>query len=268
MLKYSWPILVLGIAGILNQAFDKMAFPLVYDKPDAQEQLGIYGACVKVAMIMAMITQAFRYAYEPIVFAGQKDRNNPDLLAKAMKFFLIFTLLAFLCVMGYIDILKLIIGADYREGLKCVPIVMAAEIMMGVYFNLSFWYKLIDKTIWGAWFSLAGCAVLIAVNVVFIPQYGYMACAWGGVAGYGTAMVLSYFVGQHYNPINYPLKSIFVYVLLAAFFFAIMSYIPAEWPAIARIGINTVLIALFVAHIIYHDMPLSSLPVIGKKFKK
>ncbi len=268
MFKYSWPILVLGIAGILNQAFDKMAFPLVYDKPDASEQLGIYGACVKVAMIMALITQAFRYAYEPMVFAGQQDRNNPDLLAKAMKFFLIFTLLAFLCVMGYIDILKLIIGADYREGLKCVPIVMIAEIMMGVYFNLSFWYKLIDKTIWGAWFSLAGCAVLIAVNIIFIPQYGYMACAWGGVAGYGTAMVLSYFVGQHYNPIAYPIKSIFVYVLITALFTAIMTQLPAEWPAIARIGINTVLIAMFIGHIIYHDMPLSSLPIIGKKFKK
>lgn len=268
MLKYSWPILVLGIAGILNQAFDKMVFPLVYTDADAKQQLGIYGACVKVAMIMAMITQAFRYAYEPIVFAGHKDRNNPELLAKAMQFFIIFTLLAFLCVMGYMDILKLIIGADYREGLKCVPIVMAAEIMMGVYFNLSFWYKLIDKTIWGAWFSLAGCAVLIAVNVLFIPKYGYMACAWGGVAGYGTAMVLSYFVGQHYNPIDYPMKSIFAYVLITAIFTAIMSYLPAEWPAIARIGINTVLIAMFIAHIIYHDMPLSSLPVIGKKFKK
>ena len=125
-----------------------------------------------------------------------------------MKYFIIFTLLAFLCVMGWMPVLKYIIGADYREGLGVVPIVMMAEIFMGVYFNLSFWYKLIDKTIYGAWFSLAGCTVLLAVNIIFIPKMGYWACAWGGLAGYGTAMVLSYIVGQKKNPIPYPTKDI------------------------------------------------------------
>ncbi len=274
MFSYSWPILILGIAGILNQAFDKMIFPWAYTHTglhtaaDSQVQLGIYGACVKIAMIMAMITQAFRYAYEPIVFAKAKDRDSKEYYAVAMKFFLIFTLFAFLCVMGYMDILKLIIGKDYWAGLQSVPIVMAAEIMMGVYFNLSFWYKLIDKTIWGAWFSIIGCAVLIAVNIIFIPKYGYMACAWGGVAGYGTAMILSYIVGQIKNPISYPLKSIFVYVLITVLFFVIMQLLPETWPTWARIGINTILIIAFVAHIIYHDMPLQSLPVVGKYFRK
>ena len=196
MLSYSWPILVLGIAGILNQTADKILFPYIYKGEDAHAQLGIYGAASKIAMIMAMITQAFRYAYEPFVFGKAKDKDNRDTYAKAMKYFVIFTLLAFLAVIGYMDILKHLIGSDYWEGLKVVPIVMAAEIMMGVYFNLSFWYKLIDKTIWGAWFSGAGCLVLVIVNVVFVPRYGYMACAWAGFAGYGTAMLLSYFVGQ------------------------------------------------------------------------
>ena len=183
MLSYSWPILVLGVAGVLNQTADKIIFPLVCDEADAKAQLGEYGACVKVAMIMAMITQAFRYAYEPIVFSKAKDRDSKEYYAVAMKYFIIFTLFAFLCVMGYMDILQHIIGEEYRDGLVTVPIVMTAEIMMGIYFNLSFWYKLIDKTIWGAWFSLTGCAVLVAINVIFIPQYGYMACAWGGFAG-------------------------------------------------------------------------------------
>ena len=217
MLSYSWPILILGIAGILNQVADKIIFPLVYpDEADANVQLGIYGSCVKIAMIMAMITQAFRYAYEPIVFSKSKDADKTQYYASAMKYFLIFTLLAFLCVVGWMPVLQYIIGADYREGLGVVPIVMAAEIMMGIYFNLSFWYKLIDKTIYGAWFSLAGCAMLLAVNIIFIPRYGYWACAWGGVAGYGTAMVLSYIVGQIKNPIPYPMKSMGVYVLLTA----------------------------------------------------
>ena len=138
-------------------------------------------------MIMAMITQAFRYAYEPFVFGKAKDTDNRQTYASAMKYFVIFTLLAFLVVVGYLDVLRHIIGRDYWDGLKVVPIVMAAEIMMGVYFNLSFWYKLIDKTIWGAYFSGIGCAVLIAINVIFVPIYGYIACAWAGFAGYGTA---------------------------------------------------------------------------------
>jgi O-antigen/teichoic acid export membrane protein len=269
MLSYSWPILILGIAGILNQVADKIIFPLVYpDEEQANVLLGDYGSCVKIAMIMAMITQAFRYAYEPIVFAKSKDADKTEYYAAAMKYFLIFTLLAFLCVVGWMPLLQYIIGANYREGLGVVPIVMAAEIMMGVYFNLSFWYKLIDKTIYGAWFSLTGCLVLFAVNIIFIPQYSYWACAWGGVAGYGTAMVLSYFVGQKKNPIPYPMKDIAIYVIATAVLFAAMKAVPDSWPMILALVVNTTLIILFLALIVKKDVPLSSLPVIGKKFKR
>ncbi len=270
MLSYSWPILLLGIAGIMNQVADKIIFPLVYpDKADAHVQLGIYGSCVKIAMIMAMITQAFRYAYEPIVFAKSKDADKSEYYAAAMKYFLIFTLLAFLCVVGWMPLLQYIIGEDYREGLGVVPIVMAAEIMMGVYFNLSFWYKLIDKTIYGAWFSIAGCIVLLAVNIIFIPKYGYWACAWGGVAGYGTAMVLSYIVGQIKNPIPYPMKDIAIYVLITAFLTALI-YLHEErfHFGLGSLVFNTICIILFVVYIIKRDMPLRLLPVIGKYFKK
>ena len=268
MLSYSWPILVLGVAGILNQTADKIIFPLVYNETDGTAQLGVYGACVKVAMIMAMITQAFRYAYEPIVFSKAKEKDSKDYYAHAMKYFVIFTLLAFLCVVGYMDILKYIIGADYREGLVVVPIVMAAEIMMGIYFNLSFWYKLIDKTVWGAFFSFAGCVVLVAVNVFFIPQYGYMACAWGGFAGYATAMLLSYIVGQRINPIQYDLKSILSYVLLAAVLYVAMCCQPETWSCWVRLILNTGLIAIFMIEVVRKDLPLHSLPFIGKKFQK
>lgn len=268
MLRYSWPILVLGIAGILNQTADKIIFPLVYgDIQEGQVQLGIYGACVKIAMIMAMITQAFRYAYEPFVFGKSKDQDSKTTYAKGMKFFIIFTLLAFLCVMAWLDALKYIIAPGYWDGLRVVPIVMAAEIMMGIYFNLSFWYKLIDKTIWGAWFSLAGCAVLLVINFVFIPRYGYMACAWGGFAGYGTSMILSYLVGQKKNPINYPMRSIMTYIALALLLTLVMVYIPESWNIWARLGAKTILVILFAAYIVKKDFPLKSLPVIGKYFK-
>jgi O-antigen/teichoic acid export membrane protein len=270
MLSYSWPILVLGIAGILNQVADKIIFPLVYPDPSqANVELGIYGSCVKIAMIMAMITQAFRYAYEPIVFAKSKDADKTEYYASAMKFFLIFTLLAFLCVVGWMPILQYIIGEEYREGLGVVPIVMAAEIMMGIYFNLSFWYKLIDKTIYGAWFSLAGCLVLFAVNVLFIPKYGYWACAWGGVAGYGTAMVLSYVVGQKKNPIPYPMRSMAYYVALAVMLYiAIDSFPDYGFGIVVNVAFNTLCIVCFASYTVRNDLPLRGLPVIGKYFKK
>ena len=268
MLRYSWPILVLGIAGILNQTADKILFPYIYKGADAHSQLGIYGAASKIAMIMAMITQAFRYAYEPFVFGKSKDKDNRETYAKAMKYFIVFTLLAFLVVVGYMDVLKHLIGRDYWDGLRVVPIVMAAEIMMGVYFNLSFWYKLIDKTIWGAWFSGAGCIVLIAVNVIMVPRYGYMACAWAGFAGYATAMVLSYVVGQKKYRIDYPLKDITMYVVAAAVLFFVMTKANSVLPAWSALTGNTLLILVFTAMIIKRDFPLSGLPVIGKHFKK
>ena len=269
MLSYSWPILVLGIAGILNQTADKMLFPYIYKDGDMLEQLGIYGACSKIAMIMAMITQAFRFAYEPIVFSGVKDKGQREMYEQAMKYFIIFTLLAFLMVVGYIDILKYIVrNPDYWVGLKVVPVVMAAEIMMGIYFNLSFWYKLIDKTIWGAWFSGIGCVVLLAVNFLFVPKYGFMACAWGGVAGYGVAMVTSYIVGQKYYPLNYPLKEIAYYTIFAVVAFVVMMLLREHLSMWLSIVCNTGFIVLFVGMIIKKDLPLSSLPVIGRRFRK
>ena len=268
MLSYSWPILVLGIAGILNQTADKMLFPYIYHGSDMHEQLGIYGACSKIAMIMAMITQAFRFAYEPIVFAGVKDKDQHEMYTQAMKYFIIFTLLAFLMVMAYLDILQYIIGADYWVGLRVVPIVMAAEIMMGIYFNLSFWYKIIDKTIWGAIFSGIGCLVLLAVNIIFVPRYGYIACAWGGFAGYGVAMLVSYFVGQKYYPLNYPLKDIAVYVISACVLCMAMYKVHEQASLWLSLTVNTLLVGLFIAYIIKHDFPLGSLPYIGKHFRK
>ncbi|MBP3512786.1 MAG: lipopolysaccharide biosynthesis protein [Prevotella sp.] len=260
MLSYSWPILILGIAGILNQAADKILFPYLYDGPNAHGELGIYGAASKIAMIMAMITQAFRYAYEPFVFGKAKDRDSRETYAKAMKYFIIFTLMAFLIVTGYLGLLKYIIGRDYWSGLRVVPIVMAAEIMMGVYFNLSFWYKLTDRTIWGAWFSGIGCAVLITVNVLFVPRYGYMACAWAGVAGYGTAMTLSYIAGRRYYPIDYPLGRIAAYVLLAAVLFYGMTVANAGLALWAALAVNTVLVAVFAGVVVKMERPHPASP--------
>ena len=264
MLGYSWPMLLLGIAGILNQTADKILFPKIYPGPEAQDLLGIYGGSAKIAAIMVMITQAFRYAYEPFVFGSSKEKDSKQTYAKGMKYFLIFTLLAFVGVMAYLDILKYLVKDTYWDGLRVVPILMVAQILMGVYFNLSFWYKLTDKTIWGAVFSGIGCAVLIAINFIFVPKYSYMACAWAGVAGYGIAMILSYIVGQKYYPINYPIWDMTKYVLLTAVLYIGIGLSNHYLTIVPELIVNTALAGVFVIYILKHDLPLAEIPVLGK----
>ena len=246
MLRYTWPLLLLGIVGILNQVADKICFNHLVPGEEGKVQLGIYGACVKIAMIMALITQAFRYAYEPFVFGNGKERGSKESQALVMKYFVIFALLAFLAVMAYLDVLKYFISPAYWEGLRVVPIVMMAEVFMSVYFNLSFWYKLIEKTWWGAVFSAIGCAVLLAINIVFVPRYSYMACAWGGVAGYGVCMVLSYLVGRKKYPVPYKLLPIAGYFALALGLYGVSVWLkPAAlgW----ELALNTLLLSVYVA---------------------
>lgn len=253
MLRYTWPLLLLSLVGILNQVADKILFPYLVPGEEGMVQLGIYGACVKIAMIMSLLTQAFRYAYEPIVFNGAKDKNSPKTLADGMKWFVVFTMLAYMAVIFYMPLLKYFVGRTYWEGLKVVPIVMAAEICMGIYFNLSFWYKLSDQTWWGAIMSAIGAAVMIAVNVVFIPRCGYVACAWGGLAGYGTAMLLSYFIGQKKYPIPYDLNYIIAFVLVAFGLLSLSRLLgTSSLPLWAQMGIETLMLAGYIALIFVH----------------
>lgn len=264
MVVYSFPILIFGLVGILNQTIDKMIYPFLFD--DRQEglvQLGIYSATSKVALVMAMFTQAFRYAYEPFVFGKNKDADNRKVYAAVMKYFFIFSLLAFLAVMGYMDVLKYMVARDYWEGLSVVAIVMGAEIFKGIYFNLSFWYKLTDETQWGAYFSLIGCAVILVLNVWLVPAYGYVASAWASVAGYGVITLLSFVIGQKKYPVAYPLKDMAAYLVLA-----VMLYLLSEMVTISNVALrlvyHTLLILVFVAFIVKKDLPLKNIPFINR----
>jgi len=268
MLHYSFPILILGVAGIFNQTADKILFPFLFDdRGFANTQLGIYGACFKIAVVLVMFTQAFRYAYEPFIFAKNKTTDNRKAYSEAMKYFIIFSLLIFIGVMYYIDILKHFVAVKYYPGLRVVPIVMLGEFFFGIYFNLSFWYKLIDKTQWGAYFSIIGCSATVLIIVLAAPRFGYMACAWASFASNMLMMLLSYFIGQHQFKINYDLKSAVFYACVTAiFYFAGMSpHISNEW---LRIGYRTVLLAVYVAIIVRRDLPLSELPFLGKYFRR
>ncbi len=267
ILKYSFPILILGIAGIFNQTADKILFPLLFDdKVEAMRQLGIYGACFKVAVVMVMFIQAFRYAYEPFIFAKNKSEGNTRAYSEAMKYFIIFSLFIFLGVMFYIDIIKYFIGERYYEGLQVVPIVMLGEFFFGIYFNLSFWYKLIDQTQWGAYFSIIGCTATVAIILCFAPIYGYMACAWASFGCNLLMMLLSYFIGQKKYPIEYDLKSAGIYFALAAFLYVIGMYVPIK-SEVLRLLYRTLLLGAYAYITIRRDLPLRELPYVGKFFR-
>ena len=267
MISYSFPILVFGVVGILNQTIDKMIYPFLFD--DRQEglvQLGIYSATSKVAMIMAMFTQAFRYAYEPFVFGKNKEGDNRKMYSAAMKYFFIFSLLAFLAVMFYMDILRYMVARDYWEGLSVVAIVMGAEIFKGIYFNLSFWYKLTDETQWGAYFSIIGCAVILVLNIWMVPTYGYVASAWASVAGYGVITLLSYIIGQKKYPVSYPLKDMAVYLILAAVLFVLSQEVIISNVGL-RLVFRTLLLLIFIAYILKKDLPLKTIPFVNRFVK-
>lgn len=269
MVSYSFPLLVLGLVGVLNMTVDKMIYPFLYDdRREGMEQLGIYSATSKVAMVMAMFTQAFRYAYEPFVFGKTKDKDSRETYARAMKYFFIFALLAFLAVVGYMDILRYMVARDYWEGLSVVAVVMGAEILKGIYMNLSFWYKLTDETRWGAYFSLIGCAVIVGLNVWLVPLYGYTASAWASVAGYGLITLLSYFIGQRKYHIDYDVRGMTVYLLLAAVLYGLHLAAADAFESVpVRLLVNTVLLALFVACILKKDLPVRQLPFVGRFFR-
>ncbi len=260
MLRYSLPLLVLGVAGIMNQTLDRILFPYLYTGDDAQAQLGIYGACFKVAMVMMMFTQAFRYAYEPFVFAKHKDRQSVEAYADAMKYYIIFSYLILLGVIFYLDIFRYIVSSAYWEGLKIVPVVLWTYVFQGIYFNLSFWYKLTDETKWGAYFSLIGLAITLVLQIVFVPIIGYWASCGSSLVCYFVIMLLSFFIGQKKAPIPYDLRRIGQYTvltigLLAVYYALRLYYIHNMWLLMA---ISTVLIIVYLFVLTRKDFPLQN----------
>lgn len=268
ILRYSLPLLILGIAGVMNQTLDKILFPFLYPG-DASSELGIYGACFKIAMVMMMFTQAFRYAYEPYIFSKHKDKNSVEAYADAMKYFIIFSLLILLGMIVYLDLLKLIIAPSYWVGLKVVPIVLWAYVFQGIFFNLSLWYKLTDNTRFGAYFSIIGCFITLIINVAFVPRFSYMASACASLVCYFVIMLLSYFIGKKYLYVPYDLRRIGFYILLTMVILAVyyaVRFISGN--TVVSMAVGTLLLILYCAVLVRKDFPLSSLPVVGKYFKR
>jgi O-antigen/teichoic acid export membrane protein len=267
ILGYSLPLLILGIAGIMNQTLDKILFPFLFPGSKGASELGIYGATSKIALVMLMFTQAFRYAYEPFVFAQKKDKDSLTTYSDAMKYFIIFSWLIFLGMVLYIDVFKFIIGRAYWSGLNVVPLVLVSFIFQGIYFNLSVWYKLTDKTIYGAWFSLIGTMIIVIGNIVLVPRYSYMGSAWAAFGCYFAVMVVSYIIGQRHFPINYQLKIIGKYTTLALVLFVLGWYI--NWHhMLLNLIFRTVLLGIYIWYMTRHDLPLDKILHLNKLFQK
>lgn len=245
MLDYGFPILIVGLAGVANQSIDKILIPFLVDD-DPMFQVGIYGANYKLAVLMNMFIQAFRYAFEPFFFSRSDTEDDSRIYATVMKYFVIFGLLIFLGMVLYLDLIKFIIDAEYHSGLKVVPIILAANLFYGIYFALSMWYKLTDKTRYGAYMALTGAAVTIGLNFLLVPAIGYMGSAIAVLACFTIMMVISYFLGQKYYPIPYNLKRIGFYFLVAAILF-ILSRFTEDLQPIFRYTLHTILILTFLA---------------------
>lgn len=261
MIVYSFPLLILGVAGIMNQTVDKLLLPyLVADKAMGMTEVGIYGANYKIAVVMVMFTQAFRFAYEPFIFARDKSsQGSTQKYADAMRYFVIFGLVLFLTVMFYLPILRYFISPVYFSGLKVVPIVMIAELFFGIFFNLSLWYKLTDRTIWGTWFSLIGLAVTLALNFLLVPRMGYMGCAWAALACYTVMMVLSWAIGRRRMPVPYPVGRLTAYFVGAMALYFLSIAIATGHEAL-DLAIRTLLLAIYVgAAIRFERIPLPRL---------
>ena len=249
MLRYSYPLVILGIAGVMNQTIDKILYPMLApDKALAMDGLGVYAANYKVAVVMVMFIQAFRFAYEPFIFAQNKEKGEDKTRAysEAMKWFVIFGLFIFLGVMYFLPVIKYFISPKYFSGLRVVPIIMLGEFFFGIFFNLSLWYKLTDKTIWGTWFSLAGLAVTLILNFAFVPVYGYIACAWAAFCSYGFMMVASYIVGKKMYPIDYGIKRLALYFLGAMALWGVSGLV-ATGNNLIDFPVRAVLLCIFAA---------------------
>jgi O-antigen/teichoic acid export membrane protein len=246
MVWYSFPILIVGIGGMVTQNIDKILLPkLLPAEQDPMSQLGIYGANFKLAVILNMFIQAFRYAFEPFFFSQVKSEDNKRGYAIIMKFFVIFGLIIFLGICLYLDVVKKVVDKEYHSGLNVVPVILMANLFLGIYYTLSLWYKLTDKTRFGAYFAIVGAVISLILNILFIPEFGYTASAWAMLACFVVMVVLSYIFGQKYFPVNYPLKRIGIYFIAAIsiyFISIILGLSPSAW----MYFIHTLLLGAFL----------------------
>lgn len=258
MLSYALPLLAGGLAGMVNETLDRVILKsLLTDKSTAMEQLGIYGACYKIPMLMTLFIQTYRYAAEPFFFSQQKKVNNTLVYATVMKYFVLICSFIFLAIMMYLDVIKYFIGEKYRSGLTIVPILLLANLFFGIFINLSMWYKLTGQTRYGAYFAFIGAGITIILNIILIPSMGYLGAAWTTLACYFIMMCLSYLTGQKHYPIPYDLRRISFYILFALSLYWASLLIHQYRPLnnLGSLAVNSFLLLLFTVGSFFLERP-------------
>lgn len=225
MFRYAIPLLIAGMAGMINETLDRIILiPLINDPQVASHQLGIYGACYKLSIIMTLFIQTYRYASEPFFLSREKE-NNREILAQALKYFTIVCSIIFLVVVCYLDFIKYFIGEKFWEGLHIVPILLIANICLGIFINLSMWYKLSSETYYGAYFAIIGACITIVFNILLVPTMGYTGAAWATLICYASMMILSFYHGQRKYYVPYQTKTIIAYLLQAIFIYLFIEFV-------------------------------------------
>lgn len=248
MMKYGIPLLIAGLAGMTNETLDRTLIPYLLPEEIGKSQNGIYGACYKVAILMTIFIQAFRFAAEPFFFSQSKEKDSKETNAVIMKYFVIICSTIFLGTTMNLDWIQYFVGADFRKGMDVVPILLLANLFLGIFINQSIWYKLTGQTGYGAILTIFGAIITISLNLYWIPRIGYMGSAWATLICYGSMMIVSYFLGNKHYPVNYDLKRILGYLGLSLTLYFISRLIKTETVTI-NLLLNNLLLVAFVGFV-------------------
>lgn len=268
MIIYAFPLLIFGLVGIINETIDRILMLYLLPEDVAMYNVGIYGMCFKISIFISIFIQAFRYAAEPFFFAQANQKDAKKTYAVVMNYFTIVCFAASLGIMLYMDLVKYFVGENYYEGLVIVPILLLSHVFLGVFYNLSVWYKINDKTKFGAYFSIVGAVVSLGLNFLLIPKIGYIGSAWANFASYFVMMLISYFYGQKQYPIPYKVKKFVLYFASSSILYFASTLLRTENLAI-DLTINTLLFLIFVVFILYLEPELKqTLKNLMSKYKK
>lgn len=256
MLRYALPLLVVGLAGMVNETFDRIILKKLLPPETGMYALGVYGACYKISILMTIFIQAFKFAAEPFFFSHAQKEDSKKLNALVMKYFVVACSFLFLVTMMNLSWIKYFISENYWEGLAVVPILLLANLFLGIYYNLSVWYKLTGQTRFGAYITLFGAAITLIINFAFIPRFSYLASAWATLASYGSMMVVSYYLSKKYYPTKYNLRSFFFFFGFALLFYFVSLLWKGAFPSVMlELALNNLLVIIYCWLFVKFELP-------------
>jgi len=256
MIGYSFPLLLAGLSGSINDALDKIILRRLVGEGDGLSVVGKYGAAYKIGVLMALFIQMFRFAAEPFFFERAKHANAKETYAFVMKYFVITMLIVYLGINLYISAIQYIVGSNYREAMIVVPIISMGYLLYGIYINHSIWYKLNDLTIYAVYITIVGAAITVLINLLLVPSFGYMASAWAHIASYGAMLIMSFIFARNHFKIEYDMKSLLPYFIIAIGMVLFRQFYHYH-NLVTELSINTVFIIVFILFSQYKDKTLS-----------